>query len=99
VVHRSLNLFGLSFFRVPFSSFFLFFGSNSASVRRHESVLLPYELMDRVFASKGYWHDLVEAGPMVRCLSADEGAALLGDVMCVWHDTYMCAWHDSFVCV
>jgi len=60
---------------------FKFSSSNSASVRRHESVLLPYELMDRVFASKGYWHDLVEAGPMVRCLSADEGAALLGGAL------------------
>ena len=54
--------------------------SNSCSVRRSDSPLLPYELLDRVYGSKGYWHDMMQADPSERDpgLTEEELAAVLG---------------------
>lgn len=54
--------------------------SNSCSVRRSDSPLMPYELLDRVYGSKGYWHDMMQANPAERDLglTEEELAAVLG---------------------
>ena len=54
--------------------------SNSCSVRRSDSPLMPYELLDRVYGSKGYWHDMMQADPPDRDLglTQEELAAVQG---------------------
>jgi len=57
--------------------------SNSCSVRRSDSPLMPYELLDRVYGSKGYWHDMMQANPAERDLglTEEELAAVLGGAL------------------
>ena len=41
---------------------------------------MPYDLLDRVYGSKGYWHDMMEVDPSDRDLGLthEELAAVLG---------------------
>ena len=60
---------------------FKFTSSTSVAVRTRDSALLPFELLDRVFATKGFWDEMASTVVSDRCLSEEERTAVLGGAL------------------